>query len=165
MRSVPNQLSLRLGIKPFRDAVRFGGRSTRTELISFWLLYMAAILIFVAIALTLTGLEVDRRVERVVSSAFMIAFWLPTPALISRRLHDINWPGWPGALFVAAYAAVACVGQIADPFYRFPLVVSIPVNLAALVLFIASLWHETPGTNRYGPDPRLAPEDASLVTQ
>ena len=155
MQTVPNEFSLSLAIKPFRDMFRFGGRSTRTELLSFWMLYVATIFVFVAI--TFIGLDVDGPIGRPVLAAFAIAFWLPAPALVSRRLHDAGWLGWPGAILVAVYGIVANLGMAIDPTYLLPLAIRIIINLTALALLVASLWQDTPGTNRYGLNPRLDP--------
>jgi uncharacterized membrane protein YhaH (DUF805 family) len=159
MQWVPNQLSLRLAMKPFRDFVRFSGRSTRSELLSFWCLYVAAL--FVLVTIGFAGLEIEKYLLTTVA----VVFLLPTPALVDRRLHDVGLPGWPAAFFVVVYGILANATDwgIVDPAYRFPLAVRIIINLVGLALLVACLWNETPGANRYGPDPRLDPQDAALA--
>ncbi|HEX6741338.1 MAG TPA: DUF805 domain-containing protein, partial [Sphingomicrobium sp.] len=129
-RTVPNQFSLRLALKPFRDSLRFRGRSTRTELLSFWMLYIAALALFVGAAMiggAVFGANVADWVEAPGVILLAITFWLPAPALIARRLHDVGLAGWPGALFVAAYGIAATVGPLVDRTYLLPLAIRIVV--------------------------------------
>ena len=157
MTRTPNELSTRLAFKPFCGMLQFGGRSTRTELISFWLLYTCAVLAitFLLMVISIYDAGFGFGANDYVALLFYAAFWLPAPALIARRMQDVGWPGAPGALFVATYGATVIYWTIVDPLYRLPLSVRIVVSLIALALFVASLWNDSPGSNRYGPNPRL----------
>lgn len=70
----------------FRNYVTFSGRASRSE---FWYSYL-----FVVIVSVLLGI-VDAVVSNeIASSIWNLAALLPTLAMTSRRLHDINRRGW-----------------------------------------------------------------------
>lgn len=70
----------------FRNYVNFSGRASRSE---FWYSYL--FLIIVAIVATIVDVAVN---NEIVSSVWNLAVLLPTLAMTSRRLHDINRSGW-----------------------------------------------------------------------
>ena len=78
-------------IDAMRRYATFSGRSTRTE---FWYYH----LVFLAIAIG--GLIIDivvagpREPEPLVSAVIVIAHYIPSLAIIVRRLHDLEKSGW-----------------------------------------------------------------------
>ena len=88
-------------VLPLKRYAEFRGRSTRTEVIGFYVLTMAALLI-AKVAADSSGLGSARPwLEGVLGSFFLV----PTLALYVRRLHDWGRSGWwllIGAPFVAA---------------------------------------------------------------
>ena len=69
---------------------------------------------------------------------YLLAMLIPSLAVTVRRLHDINKSGWWVLLYF------------------------IPV-LGDIVLFIFTVLKGTPGDNRYGPDPLMAPAVAEAA--
>ena len=69
---------------------------------------------------------------------YLLAMLIPSLAVTVRRLHDINKSGWWILLYF------------------------IPV-LGDIVLFIFTVLKGTPGDNRYGPDPLMAPAVAEAA--
>ena len=164
----PRWLTYRLGLKPFRDTFKFRGRSTRTEVASYWLLYMLAVLVVVFSHFAIAALPGDAvgkfRISESITSIAVVVFFLPGCALLARRLQDHDILGWPGALlYFAVTAGVEYLtwrnGGI-FPYKRefWWTAFSVALTIAYLV---ALLRRGTPGPNRYGPDPRLDQAEAA----
>jgi len=108
------------------DAMRryatFKGRSTRSQ---FWLYHLGVLV------LAIVGFIIDIAIagplgpEPVVSAVVIIAHYIPSLAIIVRRLHDTDKSGW---------LVLVCV---------IPL-----VGLIAFIVF--GCMASTPGTNRFG---------------
>src|SRR5438067_962769 len=134
---------------------KFDGRSTRTELLGYlivsWILATATN--WIVIALGASGaVSIDVGITSV-GLAYLV-WWLPLPALAIRRLHDQDKSGW-WALLLVVPTAISWLGG-KDFLGTSALIVLEAIYLAGLVLLF---WKPTDGTNRYGPDPRLGPED------
>ncbi len=168
----PNKVSLRLAFRPFVDAFQFNGRSTRTEVISFYLLgFLSQLVQFTAVALPLPAL-------RVLGALWAIAWSWPWIPLLVRRLHDQNRTGhwaWLNAalllLIVALWLWAPTGGSgylsVDFGFFRsgreigtspFSIAATVAMIVIGITLFVLFLLHGTEGTNRYGPDPRLDAE-------
>jgi uncharacterized membrane protein YhaH (DUF805 family) len=165
----PNRLSFRLAFRPFADAFQFRGRSTRTEVVSFWLLGL------VANAGTLTVGDPTPPIFYAAAILWNLAWEWPWLALLVRRLHDQDRSGW-WALVPLSIAPIFLLEWLTAPtgsgstmaFRQGPWAISrhlgwnawtIALDLIALGLFIVNLcmflWSGTSGANRFGPDPRL----------
>lgn len=78
-------------IDAMRRYATFSGRSTRTE---FWYYHL------VVLALALAGLIIDVVIagpgepQPLVSAAVVLGHYIPSFAIIVRRLHDLNKSGW-----------------------------------------------------------------------
>ena len=70
----------------FQHSVNFSGRASRSE---FWYSYL--FLIIVAVIASVIDLVVN---NEIISSLWNLAVLLPTLAMTTRRLHDINRSGW-----------------------------------------------------------------------
>ena len=70
----------------FQNYVNFSGRASRSE---FWFAYL--FLVIVGIIATILDLVVN---NEIISSIWNLAVLLPTLAMTTRRLHDINRSGW-----------------------------------------------------------------------
>jgi len=70
----------------FRNYVNFSGRASRSE---FWYSYL---FIFI-VSVILVVVEAIVKTE-LISSIWNLAVFLPTLAMTTRRLHDINISGW-----------------------------------------------------------------------
>ena len=108
----------------------FSGRSRRKE---YW--YFALFVIIISTVLNIIdGLigAYDRTAGvGLLSSIFSLAILIPSIAVTVRRLHDIDRSGW-----WLLIALVPLVGWI--------------------VLLVFSVQEGTPGSNRYGPNPKSA---------
>lgn len=138
---------------------KFDGRSTRTELLGYLIIsgLVGTAMNWVIMAAGMAG-SIDVGI-----TSFRIAYfivWLPFPALAVRRFHDQNKPGWWALLLVLPTVAFWLgLKEALNTPARF---VFDAIYLGALVLLF---WKPTDGANRYGPDPRLDPEDTALVPE
>jgi uncharacterized membrane protein YhaH (DUF805 family) len=165
----PNQLSLRLVIKPFRDCLVFTGRSTRSEALIFSLLTCP-----LATAAGKFVLSPDPFAPPpLYMSGWAALCWLPGIALMVRRLHDQGRTAWWMLIHAAALLTVAVAallpqtsGGISMGFLVWrvhpapgPVTTLLMVADIALVfaMFAIDVWPGQAGSNRFGPDPRLEP--------
>jgi uncharacterized membrane protein YhaH (DUF805 family) len=167
--------SLALAFKPLRDMFVFSGRSRRTEVVAFTVLGM------LANALTVHWND-GAGVFEAMQVGWALLWTFPWLALFVRRLHDqgrsARWAWMLWAAFAVLMAVVPLLPQSANSSYSVhvfhwtfhpvgPLaiihgIVEAVVGFILLVFFLAP---EESGTNRYGPDPRLDPDNTSLVTE
>ena len=117
----------------FRKYVDFSGRAPRSEY-WYWTLFhvlslMAAVFVDFYIISNPTGYFLI--------VAFVITF-LPSFAVLVRRLHDIDKAGWWVLLSVVPY-------------------------VGAIALLIFCIIGGTPGPNRFGPDPFALPDSAPEI--
>jgi len=110
-------------ILAFQKYGQFSGRATRSE---YWWFYLVTIAVSLLLAI----------IDSVFSIPFTLLFiiysfgsFIPTLALLVRRLHDTGKNGW------------------------FLLVIFIPF-LGILLLAISMFTDSTPGDNKYGPNPK-----------
>jgi uncharacterized membrane protein YhaH (DUF805 family) len=171
-----NRLSWRLAVKPLRDAFRFSGRSTRTEVWAYFLLSYLGNLFTVA-----AGHD-PAPALRITVVAWQIGWDWPWVALLVRRLHDQDRPSAWIAVTIVQVAAL--IGLNMMPTSLTPTGVSVespmgewrsvawswPASILIAILLVASatqLWlflsRGTPGTNRYGTDPRLDPQPSDAA--
>jgi uncharacterized membrane protein YhaH (DUF805 family) len=144
--------------RTFREALRFNGRSTRTELLSYLL---AALLVSIPISIV-TGLTLPFETHQLIDTAMALLIALPVPALLARRCHDSGRDGrwvWLAVIGFAAWAARTAIAQFAGIETRIAIDRHIwPIDwlivLANLAIIAIALLPGTPGPNRFGPDPR-----------
>ncbi len=136
-----------LMFEPLRKYANFSGRARRKE---YWLWQLFLFLLFFALAtwLRLTvgpleqlpapGLETEimvfpkaMQLPLVVASIAGLGLFLPSLAVIVRRIHDSGNSGW--------WILILLTG------------------VGGIVLLIFGLMDGTPGENRYGPDPKGRP--------
>ena len=70
----------------FRNYVNFSGRASRSE---FWYSYLFIFIVAVIMAIVDVAMK-----NEIISSIWNLAVFLPSIAMNSRRLHDINRSGW-----------------------------------------------------------------------
>ncbi len=70
----------------FRNYANFSGRASRSE---FWYSYL-----FILIVSVILGIFEAIVKNEIISSIWNLAALLPTLAMTTRRLHDINRSGW-----------------------------------------------------------------------
>lgn len=150
----------RIALRPLRHFADFRGRSTRTELVAFYLLIMltgtvAGLLSAVAVAAF--GFP-DPGFNDVMDVVWLI-FLCPLLALAVRRFHDHGKSAW--WLLILLPQTVLKLREAYLHGWRdwsgtpdVPLAVGIPLVLLLLVFYGLLLWKDDEGTNRYGPNPR-----------
>jgi uncharacterized membrane protein YhaH (DUF805 family) len=148
-----NDLGIRLALRQVARTLDFSGRTTRTEVISYWVF---AVLAEVSLSLlTSFAWNIATWNSPWFFTSVAILFAVPEPGILIRRLHDQNRSGW-WALVCLPYAFLAWFG---GPRAERPLWEHVLTVVVSLVVLLFLLWAPTPGSNRYGPDPRLNYED------
>lgn len=108
----------------FRQYANFDGRARRSE---YW--YFALFLFLVSLVISTVCAPIGGpRLVYVLNTLFTVAIFLPSLALVFRRLHDT---GRTGLWFLLAF-----------------------VPLGALVLLAFCCMDSQPGENEYGPNPK-----------
>jgi uncharacterized membrane protein YhaH (DUF805 family) len=115
----------------------FSGRSRRME---YWYFVLFNLVVYIVLSLIDGLLGTYNIVSGVglLSGIYALAVLIPTLALWVRRLHDIDRTGW------------------------WVLINLIPL-VGTIVLLVFALTPGTPGSNRYGPDPKQATGEARVV--
>ncbi|TNM66219.1 DUF805 domain-containing protein [Aliirhizobium smilacinae] len=127
----------------YLDAMRryatFKGRSTRSQ---FWLYHLGVLVLAIVGFIIDIAIAGPRGPEPLVSAVIIIAHYIPSLAIIVRRLHDTNQSGW---------LVLVCL---------IPL-----IGLVAFIVF--GCMASTPGTNRFGApvggDPVVAAASGTKV--
>src|ERR687898_3320915 len=108
----------------------FGGRSRRKE---YWYFVLFNIIVAIGLGVIDVVLGTFSYSSNIglLSGIYSLAILIPSLAVTVRRLHDIDRTGW------------------------WILINLIPL-IGAIVLLVFALTPGTPGSNRYGPDPKQA---------
>jgi uncharacterized membrane protein YhaH (DUF805 family) len=106
----------------------FGGRSRRAE---YWYFVLFNLIVYIVLSLIDTLLGTYNIVSGVglLSGIYALGVFIPTLAVLVRRLHDIDRTGW------------------------WILINLIPL-IGTIVLLVFALMDGTPGSNRFGPNPK-----------
>jgi uncharacterized membrane protein YhaH (DUF805 family) len=116
-------------IDAMRRYVDFSGRSTRAQ---FWFYHLALVGIAVGTFIIDIMISGGREPQPLVSAVAVIGHYIPSLAIIVRRLHDSGSSGW--------------------------LVLLCLIPVIGIVAFIAfGCFTPTPGPNRYGLPPQRQP--------
>jgi uncharacterized membrane protein YhaH (DUF805 family) len=173
-RYIDNRVSPRLALRALAHSFRFRGRSTRSEVVSFWFFGMVANVLvgFTGLAPPGTSLSTPAGLANLVVSIGLL--WPFVPLLV-RRLYDQGRSWYPALLWPAVVGTEAILFMLPESasgdgmsvtfltFHRSfawtslttPLLIG--SMLATAAIFVLYVLPETPGDNRYGPDPRVAP--------
>ncbi len=108
----------------------FGGRSRRREY-WFFALFSTVIALVLALIDGALGTFDSSLGLGLLSGIYGVAILLPSIAVSVRRLHDIDRTGW------------------------WVLISLVPI-IGAVVLLVFAVLDSTPGSNRYGPNPKTA---------
>ncbi len=117
-------------LEAFKKYAVFAGRSRRMEYWSFVLFNFVFFAVLAGID-ALLGTFSSTSGVGLLSGIYVLATLVPTLALSVRRLHDIDRSGW------------------------WVLIYLIPL-IGPIVLLVFALLGGTPGSNRYGPNPKEA---------
>ncbi|WP_284125616.1 DUF805 domain-containing protein [Parerythrobacter aestuarii] len=141
-----------------RNSFTFEGRSRRTEMVVY--LIVGSILLQLVVGLIdLTGLIE----EDAIGWGSAITFFIPLPALLTRRLHDMGRTGWLtlpviALMLVATYEDwLVSTMDTSDPAWPDPWgLTGDMISLAGALCVVAILLlPEKNENNPYGRDPRL----------
>lgn len=149
--------------KAIRGTLDFRGRSSRLEVMAFWLALM-----FVGIPLTLLLAliaPVEAESKQLAATIFGYVTAIPLAALFVRRLHDLDRSGWWAlagvpVLLVHGYQSVRASLDAAPsslPWWG-SLAMLLPIGIA----FTFIIAPGTEGPNRFGPDPRRSIDPEQL---
>lgn len=138
----------------------FTGRSTRTEVITFYIIsQLFAGLLALSLYPLVGDLDFDARQE--LQGAATILSTVPWPALVARRAHDQDRTGWWALLLPIVIVGAALSGngnlhifgvpKFDTPFWQDAILIAAIIGLWAITLL-----PESPASNRYGPNPRLS---------
>ena len=136
--------------KAYGRILDFRGRSTRTELLGYWV--TTWLISTVVNYLGIYGGMASGGDALILPAIVGLLLLIPAPALAVRRAHDIGWPGVAALLLIVPAAANLMFGRALEPYATIRLVLGV-AYIAGLVML---LWKPQDGENRYGPDPRLA---------
>jgi uncharacterized membrane protein YhaH (DUF805 family) len=147
------------------EAFVIKGRSTRTELVTFYLASQIAIGMVLTLALWLSHRS-NPLIGPTFGQSVSLLFSIPLVALLVRRMHDQGRTGWwvlPYLILVAA----STTGEDGRPYAELLIGSETPISLGfALIgiwlgLVILALLPPTTDTNEYGPNPRLEETEIS----
>ena len=142
-------------LRPLRHYADFRGRSTRSELVAFYILNVfAGMVVFLAFGPRFLAGVLPGRLDPL--DLFWLAMLCPWLALGVRRFHDQGRSGWwlLLALPAAGVNAYEDYHWAQHRFVQAPGLIEIPVGLCLLALMVLLLWKDQEGTNAYGPNPR-----------
>ena len=124
-------------LEALKKYAEFSGRSRRME---YWYFVLFNLIVFIVLELIDALLGTFNVVQGVglLSGIYGLAVLIPTLAVTVRRLHDIDRTGW--WIFINL----------------------IPL-IGSIVLLVFALTPGTPGSNRFGPDPKQATGEARVV--
>ena len=144
--------------RAYRRILDFQGRSTRTELLGYWVATSLASTVL-GYASVFGSQSDDTRL--LLGALLNLILLIPAPALAVRRAHDIGLPGVSALLLIAPAAAGMIFGTALEPYAT----IHFHLGVAYLTGLVMLLWKPQEGQNRYGPDPRLAPLDDAMGTE
>lgn len=144
--------------RTIRASLDRSGRSDVAELAHY---VLCVVLFHLAVGLVLM-LAFNAPTQAIARDVLLVAYFIPVPALMIRRLHDQErsaawvWLAVPGMALWLARKVLALVLEPAMPFGIDQ--IAWPLDwfggLANLVLIVLLLLPGTKGPNRFGPDPR-----------
>lgn len=121
---------------PWKKFATFRGRARRRE---FWTFF----LINIAIVVLLSQINED------LASIFTLVAYIPSMAVIARRMHDIGQTGWTALLLLLGAAKLGQYGEYYEP------ALWLALALLAVFVLLATLDSQK-GENRFGPNPKEA---------
>ena len=143
-------------VLPLKRYAEFRGRSTRTELLSFYLLTSIAGLLIDVAAKSLGHPEVTTWI----ATGLLLLILVPSLAVGVRRLHDTGRSGW-WLMLASPMVSAVIADYVASPRpwslpvrLDLPWWAMLPPLLCLTALIILLLRDDDVDVNRYGPNPR-----------
>jgi uncharacterized membrane protein YhaH (DUF805 family) len=141
-----------------RAAFTLSGRSTRSEVVIYYL----GCLCLSILASTILYFLLDFEIKRMVTRLIEVALAIPAIALFARRMHDQDRSGWwvllPIALFTYS-SALSLVAETQGTAMRVSIEramrqLDLIPFFAGIAVLALTFFPGTPGQNRFGLDPR-----------
>ena len=143
-------------IKVLKNYATFSGRARRKE---YWMFTLISIIISIVLGIidNALGLHigepsirfgVETEANGILSSIFSLVILIPSLAVSTRRLHDINKSGWWIASFYVSIFVIAFL----TVFIGFVALIAILVIAIWFIVLLAT--NGDVGSNQYGPDPK-----------
>ncbi|MBV9990775.1 MAG: DUF805 domain-containing protein [Alphaproteobacteria bacterium] len=148
----------------FRKYVTFRGRAPRSE---YWFFVLFMFLVYFATGILdsvlMGGQTTPEKLSPLTTIAWLV-FFLPSLAVLVRRVHDTGWSGWiVGGLYilllVVGFVLGIGVGMQAEgnlaakELYGVVGLLGLVVLAYGIFIFVLTLLKGHDGPNRYGPDP------------
>jgi uncharacterized membrane protein YhaH (DUF805 family) len=156
------------GLRELRRFTDYRGRSTRTDMVAFWLVtFVIGAVSTLAAGLLDYLLDADYRVREIATIGLQAALLLPWIALWVRRLHDQGRSGWWLLLFVPVLIAsfakhyYLAIDDFEALFGREQSNLTLAGGLLALPVLILLCLPGSEAANRYGPNPRYGEAEAA----
>lgn len=146
-----NEFSFARLFRAYGRAFQFRGRSTRTELLGYWVSVWLLSTVGNWIMIAMSFGRDDGGSPFAASPILNLLLLIPAPALAVRRSHDIGRPGFWASLLIVPAAANLVFGKLLAPYPVLGVAMSITYFVGLVLLF----WTPEEGENDYGPDPRL----------
>jgi len=150
----------------FEKFVTFEGRARRKEFWYFALFTVLAQFILLTVQAAVSGGLATT--SGPLSTLLTVALILPWMAVLTRRFHDTDLPGYCTVAlylvpvgFLMGFPLAARIIPIALRLviYKAAASIDIVMILALIAMLVLAARAGTPGSNRYGPDPLSPPEE------
>jgi uncharacterized membrane protein YhaH (DUF805 family) len=157
-----NSFTLKKMLVAYAKPLRFDGRSSRTELLGYFVVsgLAATVLAWLALGFGIAATLSANPQPFMTIDVFNLMVWLPFPALAVRRFHDQSRSAWWATPLIFSsvlswLGGLSLLGGTAR----------IILWLIYLIAFVLLFWKPTDGTNRFGPDPRLDADGALIPAE
>ena len=141
----------------------FSGRARRKEY-WFFVLFSAIVSIILTVLDVLLGTYNEETQAGVLSSLYSLGVFIPSIAVTVRRLHDTDRSGWWILMPFAVIIVVGIVAAVLIPSISentdeaskgiIILLLLVLAFAAFITMFVFMVLDSTPGTNRYGKNPK-----------
>lgn len=149
-------------IEPLRKYATFSGRARRKEY--WWYVLFSTLLALVAAVVTIATSGLDAAADGnggYLQGFVSLALFLPSQAVLVRRLHDVDRSGWwlvgyylLVILMVVVSVMVVAAGDAAQTGVIIMLsVLVLAFAVGCITMFVWICSRGTIGDNRFGPDP------------
>jgi uncharacterized membrane protein YhaH (DUF805 family) len=154
-----------IALRPLRHYADFSGRSRRSDVIAFYIVYAA-----LGFVVSFAAIGFGQTTQVGSSLLFDLAFLCPSLALFVRRLHDSGRSGWWSAvtgpaIVLSFWQTVETLREPIDWAGRAPgpSLAAVVIGLSNVAVLVLIFWNDDPQPNRFGPNPRYDPPERSQL--